>query len=232
MSEPRRRSFLARLRGLLRGLARSWMRDRENRNPRAVYEQAIAERTEQYAELKSAVAGILYMRNRLTAEIEARREELVRTQRDIERAVERDEDELATALIAHRHAVGEDLQRSEQELRRVSDEVDVAKSNLIRFRSEIRELEHEKLHALARLANARARRRIHEALEGLSLDGEMRALERVREHIARIDTEGRLAEELIFGYERVTSGASQDIKMATVMARAMATQFGMSDKLG
>ncbi|NOZ33103.1 MAG: ATP-dependent metallopeptidase FtsH/Yme1/Tma family protein [Alphaproteobacteria bacterium] len=43
---------------------------------------------------------------------------------------------------------------------------------------------------------------------------------------------GRVAEEEIFGHDKVTSGASADIKMATDLARAMATQFGMSDKLG
>jgi cell division protease FtsH len=43
---------------------------------------------------------------------------------------------------------------------------------------------------------------------------------------------GRVAEEMIFGYDMVTSGASSDIKMATSMARAMVTQYGMSDKLG
>ncbi len=43
---------------------------------------------------------------------------------------------------------------------------------------------------------------------------------------------GRVAEEMIFGYEKVTSGASADIQMATNLARAMVTQFGMSDVLG
>lgn len=43
---------------------------------------------------------------------------------------------------------------------------------------------------------------------------------------------GRVAEEVIFGYDKVTSGASSDIQMATNMAKAMVTQWGMSDKLG
>lgn len=43
---------------------------------------------------------------------------------------------------------------------------------------------------------------------------------------------GRVAEEMTFGIDRVTSGASSDIKMATNLARAMVTQYGMSDKLG
>jgi len=43
---------------------------------------------------------------------------------------------------------------------------------------------------------------------------------------------GRIAEELIFGYNKVTTGASSDIKMATDMARRMVTEWGMSDKLG
>ncbi|MEN3951587.1 ATP-dependent zinc metalloprotease FtsH [Iodidimonas sp. SYSU 1G8] len=43
---------------------------------------------------------------------------------------------------------------------------------------------------------------------------------------------GRLAEELIFGYDKVTSGASSDISGATRLAKAMVTRWGMSDKLG
>lgn len=43
---------------------------------------------------------------------------------------------------------------------------------------------------------------------------------------------GKVAEELIFGSDNVTSGASSDIQQVTRIARAMVTQFGMSEKLG
>ena len=43
---------------------------------------------------------------------------------------------------------------------------------------------------------------------------------------------GRIAEEMIFGYDNVTSGASSDIEMVTKMAKNMVTRYGMSDQLG
>jgi cell division protease FtsH len=43
---------------------------------------------------------------------------------------------------------------------------------------------------------------------------------------------GRLAEELVFGADNVTTGASNDIQQATAIARRMVTEFGMSDRLG
>ncbi|UHD45012.1 ATP-dependent zinc metalloprotease FtsH [Aureimonas altamirensis] len=43
---------------------------------------------------------------------------------------------------------------------------------------------------------------------------------------------GRAAEEIIYGLENVTTGASNDIQQATNMARAMVMEYGMSDKLG
>ncbi|RMH13159.1 MAG: ATP-dependent metallopeptidase FtsH/Yme1/Tma family protein, partial [Gemmatimonadetes bacterium] len=43
---------------------------------------------------------------------------------------------------------------------------------------------------------------------------------------------GRVAEEMVFGPERITTGAGNDIERATAMARNMVTRFGMSDVIG
>jgi cell division protease FtsH len=43
---------------------------------------------------------------------------------------------------------------------------------------------------------------------------------------------GRIAEELIFGRDNITTGASNDIERATQLARNMVTRWGLSDKMG
>ena len=64
-------------------------------------------------------------------------------------------------------------------------------------------------------------------------DGDQTSMSK-KQLLARLDVcmGGRVAEELIFGAENVTSGASSDIQQATRLARAMVTQWGMSDSVG
>jgi cell division protease FtsH len=48
----------------------------------------------------------------------------------------------------------------------------------------------------------------------------------------RVACGGRIAEELIFGEDKVTTGASSDIRMVSDVARRMVTEWGLSEKLG
>jgi phage shock protein A len=196
ITRERPSGLLARFAYLLRASFGAFVRRGERQNPAAVYETAIDERARQYRDLKEAVAGILYMRNKLEAEIHERRVEIARLHDDIKQAIRRGQDQLGVSLIEQKQILMDELERAEREQDGVRKEAEEAKQNLVRFRDEIRSLMREKGRMLATLANAQARRRLSEALEGLSVDADMRALEEVREHIARLATESTLDREL------------------------------------
>ena len=64
-------------------------------------------------------------------------------------------------------------------------------------------------------------------------EGDRISLAREKIHAdLRVACGGRIAEELIFGDDKITTGASSDIRMVTDMARRMVTEWGMSEKLG
>ncbi len=101
---------------------------------------------------------------------------------------------------------------------------------------------HEAGHALATV-HSPASDPIHKATiipRGRALGMVMRLPEKDYLAFARDQIEanlvvamgGRVAEETIFGREKVTTGASNDIMQATDLARKMVTEWGMSDKLG
>ena len=101
---------------------------------------------------------------------------------------------------------------------------------------------HEAGHALVTV-HCKAADPIHKATiipRGRALGMVMRLPERDEYSTSRqkmhdnltIAMGGRVAEEVVFGHDKVTSGATGDIQMATALARTMVTKYGLSDKLG
>ena len=101
---------------------------------------------------------------------------------------------------------------------------------------------HEGGHAIVAL-NEKVSDPIHKATiipRGRALGMVMRLPERDQLSITRekmysdiaVAMGGRIAEEIIFGHDKVTSGASSDIDMVTKMAKNMVTKYGMSKELG
>ena len=101
---------------------------------------------------------------------------------------------------------------------------------------------HEAGHALVML-HAKGHEPLHKVTiipRGRALGVTMWLPERDKYSVSKIELEaklasmfgGRVAEELIFGVESITTGASDDIRQATNLARRMVTEFGFSDKLG
>jgi phage shock protein A len=82
----------SRLKNLLQGVFAQWVGYRERRNPAAVYEAAIQERAERYRSLREAAAGVLYVRGKLEKQLEAQSNQLARLGRQLEIAVDRDDD--------------------------------------------------------------------------------------------------------------------------------------------
>ena len=188
--------LVARMTNLLRGLAARWIGRREQRHPEAVYAAAIEERVAQYAKLREAAAGIIYLRSKLARELERESTELERLRRQLEIAVERDDDSVALHLIGRRDAIAAEVARLAAELTELTKEAEGAKQNLVTFQQEIARLRDERVRMLARLASAKARLRFQATLNGLSPDADIRALEEVRDHINRLVTETQVSRDL------------------------------------
>jgi phage shock protein A len=201
---------------LIGGKCRRWMRTREARDPESVYEAAISGRIRRYQQLKSAAAGVIYLRSKLESELRQKAAEMREVEEQVGHAADLDEDQCALLLIQRKQTLAADCQRLGDELNQLTREADEAKKNLMGFKGEIDQLKAEKVRMLARLKNAQARVRIQRALEQLSSEDDVRALEDVRESVQRT-----LAEA---GINRELAGSELDEKLEQIRRRNAETK--------
>ena len=204
-------SFFDRLTNLWKGFLSLWISDYENKNPEAVYESAIEGRKKKYLELKKAVSGIVYLRNKLQEEHKQKERELVEVNAQIPVAVAEGEDEAALVLIQRKDELEAAITQLQAELEKVSGQAEEAKAGLVTFQGEIEKLKREKQEMLAKKATAEARISINESLEGLSADADIKALDNVRESIHKIQAEADVSTEV--------KGSSLDDKLKKIKAK-------------
>jgi len=204
--------FFQRLSNIWKGFLSLWVSNIENKNPEAVYEAAIEERVRKHKDLKKAVSGIVYLRNKLSAELEAKEKELKEIMTQLPVAIEEGEDEVALVLIQKKDSLTAEIETISGELTKISDQAEEAKSSLIAFQADIEKLKREKEEVLAQKANAEARISIQETLDGLSTDADIKALENVREHVSKLKAEADIGSEI--------QGDSLDSKLSKIKEKA------------
>jgi len=203
--------FFDRLANVWKGFLSLWVSDIETRNPEAVYEAAIEERVRKHRDLKKAVSGIVYLRNKLASELETKQRELREVQLQIPVAVDEGDDDVALVLIQKKDELTARIEQVTMELEKVAGQAEDSKGGLLSFQAEIEKLKREKEEMLAKKANAEARIRIQESLDGLSTDADIKALENVRENIHKLQAEADVGAEL--------KGDSLDDKLSKIKAK-------------
>lgn len=204
-------SFFSRLSNLWAGFLSIWIGGVENSNPAAVYEAAIDERVNKYQTLKKAVSGIVYLRNKIQAEIDQKTAELAEIELQIPIAVESDDDEVAVVLLEKKDVLTSSLTTLRADLDKVAAQAEEAKGGLVQFQAEIEKLKREKIEMLAKMETAEARIKIQETLDGLSTDADIKALDNVRESIQKKAAEADVAGEV--------RGESLDAKLAKIKTK-------------
>ena len=204
--------FFDRISNIWRGFLSLWVSDLEARNPEAVYEAAIDERIRKHRDLKKAVSGIVYLRNKLQGELEEKEAELKEVMTQLPVAIEEGEDEVALVLIQKKDELAGQIEGLAAELAKISDQAEDAKAGLLEFQGEIEKLRREKDEMLAKKETAEARISIQETLDGLSTEADIKALENVRTQINKVQAEADIGAEL--------EGDSLDAKLKNIRAKA------------
>jgi phage shock protein A len=188
--------FFDRVSNLWNGFWSLWISGVENKNPEIVYEQAIDGRIKRHRDLKKAVGGIVYLRNKLSTELETKERELREVSAQIPIAVESGDDEVALVLLQKKNELDTSIESLKVELEKVSKQAEEAKESLVAFQAEIEKLRRERDTMLAKKATADARLQIQETLDGLSTDADIKQLENVRENINKRQAEADVGSEI------------------------------------
>ncbi|MEC8193799.1 MAG: PspA/IM30 family protein [Myxococcota bacterium] len=209
--------FFSRVANVWNGFLALFVSDLETNNAEAVYESAIEERIKRHRDLKKAVSGIVYLRNKLQGELEEKQKQLADITKQLPVAIEEGEDEAALVLIQKKDELAVQIVEIQTELEKVSTQAEEAKAGLVSFQGEIEKLKREKHEMLAKKANAEARIQIQETLDGLSTEADIRALDNVREGINKVQAEADVGAELAEGD---LSAKLEEIKAKTATASA------------
>lgn len=186
-----RKGFFSRLADLWRGVWGVKLKNAEARNAEAVYHNAIAEHVKHHDRLKDAIGRMVYLRNRVEADLKERQEDLALVVVALNKATMASDDNRAMTLIRHRKQLSVEVDRLREELTRLAAQTDKSKGGLIEVKAAIKRLKVEREEMLARKAHALARRDAHVALQQLKdtghLSGALTALESVRESILQLE---------------------------------------------
>ncbi len=189
-------SVFDRMANLWNGFWSLWISNKEKSNPEAVYEAALDERIRKNGELKKAVSGIVYLRNKISNELEQKEKELKDVNTQLPVALEQNDDEVALLLLQRKNELEKSVETLRAELEKVNKQAEEAKSALLQFQGEINKLKRERDEMIAKKATAEARIKIQESLDGLSTDADIKALEGVREHIHQLQAQADVGSEI------------------------------------
>jgi len=190
----RRKGFFARVADLFRGFFGVRLRDAEARNAEVVYHNAITRRERQADGLKDAVARLVYLRNRVEAELQRRRADLRLVEESLVRAARADDDARALDLLRKKRKLEEEVARLAGEHARLTEQTTRSKEGLAAVRKSVAQLKRERDEMIARQAHAEARLEVAEALQASNGDlaSTDQALESVRESILHLEQQADL----------------------------------------
>ncbi len=164
--------------------------------PEVAFNRVIGERQRRYYELKMAIAKILFLRNKLEADLRERRAEVARVHHEARSATRIGQDRRALALLERMNHLKGRLADAEAQVEEIKTEAALVTRDLARISESIRDLEREKRETLAKLTSADVRKRLRKLLSEANEERDNQRLEKVRAMVARASAEASLDREL------------------------------------